>query len=343
MQVISSLKRTLAAVVLVEAAIVGYIPSIANAADPLPTLHADPLRTSASGVSSGAYMAVQYGVAFSSSVVGLGLVAGGPYNCADLTAGGIPACMSGSPSGKSSWKSAQDLASKAKIDPVEGLKRLKIYLFSGTKDRVVYPSVVAAARDFFDAAGIPLTNVSYIDTLPAGHAFVSPSFGNECSTTGTPWIVHCADKDQPYDQPKAILQQIYGTLDPPAEKLSSNVKPFDQRAFADAGTSMDSTGFIYIPNDCALDGSRCAVHVVFHGCKQGAQGVGNDVYESVGYNRWADTNRLIVLYPQVVSMNPKNPNGCWDWWGYTNSDYSVRSGRQLSAVRAMVDRLTSSK
>jgi hypothetical protein len=34
-----------------------------------------------------------------------------------------------------------------------------------------------------------------------------------------------------------------------------------------------------------------------------------------------------------------NPNGCWDWWGYTGAPYHTRNGAQMRAVKAMVDRL----
>jgi poly(3-hydroxybutyrate) depolymerase len=317
----------------------------AFAAEPLPALHADPSRTSVSGLSSGAFMAVQYGVAFSSSVAGVGVVAGGPYNCANLNPGGVVTCMSGAPSGELSWISAQALANQGQIDPVSGLAKLSIYVFVGTLDRVVGAPVVAATRDFFQAAGVPAERLAYVDTIPAGHAFIAQSFGNSCATTAAPYIDQCTDSNGPYDQPKAILQQIYGPLHPPAATLSSKVQPFDQKAFGKSGASMDSVGFVYIPEACALDASSCVVHVVFHGCGQGAQSVGNDVYASVGYNRWADTNRVIVLYPQVVTSTffPSNPLGCWDWWGYTGANFMARSGLQLSAVKAMVERLASPK
>jgi len=60
-----------------------------------------------------------------------------------------------------------------------------------------------------------------------------------------------------------------------------------------------------------------------------------------GYNRWADTNALVVLYPQVgASYWPRfNPRGCWDWWGYTGQQYATKQGPQVRAVKAMVDRL----
>ena len=38
---------------------------------------------------------------------------------------------------------------------------------------------------------------------------------------------------------------------------------------------------------------------------------------------------------------PLNPFGCWDWWGYTNFNYAVKAGRQVTMIRAMLDRLTS--
>ena len=50
----------------------------ASAADPLPALTIDLSRTSVSGLSSGAYMAGQFHVAFSSTLAGAGIVAGAP-------------------------------------------------------------------------------------------------------------------------------------------------------------------------------------------------------------------------------------------------------------------------
>jgi hypothetical protein len=84
------------------------------------------------------------------------------------------------------------------------------------------------------------------------------------------------------------------------------------------------------------------VHVVFHGCRQYAEKIGRAVVEHGGYNRWADTNRLIVLYPQTTPI-PGNPFGCWDWWGYTqlprSDEYARKTGYQIAAIKAMLDRL----
>ena len=66
-----------------------------------------------------------------------------------------------------------------------------------------------------------------------------------------------------------------------------------------------------------------------------------------GYNAWADANNVIVLYPQATpwlrasdfSQLSANPQGCWDWWGYSGDDYFGRDGRQMRAVKSMIDRM----
>ena len=67
--------------------------------------------------------------------------------------------------------------------------------------------------------------------------------------------------------------------------------------------------------------------------------VGPAFIDSAGINQWADTNRIVVLYPQVVatSSTGSNPQGCWNWWGYLNDpDYALKSGPQMQALYRMV-------
>jgi hypothetical protein len=287
----------------------------------------------------------------------VGVVAGGPYNCVYVNLGGIETCMSGSPDGAASYAAAQGFAALGQIDPATNLAKQKIYMFSGTNDQTVHQTVMNATYAFYQAAHVPAANVQYVKQYPAGHAFISPASGNTCSPTATPYVDECtapiafAGPTTPvvnYDQPNAILTQIYGPLKPQPAALSSKPIPFDQTEFISpimsAMSSMADTGYVYIPAACAK-GGHCAVHVVFHGCQQGAAIVHDAVYGKVGYNSWADTNGIIVLYPQAVisSFIPENPEGCWDWWGYSGLDFQVQSGVQLSAVRAMVARLTTVK
>ena len=90
-----------------------------------------------------------------------------------------------------------------------------------------------------------------------------------------------------------------------------------------------------MPASCA-SGAPCRIHVSFHGCEQNAALVNDAYYGHAGYNEWADTNNIIVLYPQATSSNG-NDYECWDFWGYDGASYDTRSGTQLAAVRAMVD------
>ena len=63
--------------------------------------------------------------------------------------------------------------------------------------------------------------------------------------------------------------------------------------------------------------------------------------EQTGLNRWADDNQIVVLYPQTKKslLMPMNPQGCWDWWGYTGDQYATKNGPQLKAVDALISHL----
>jgi len=138
------LKRSF--VVLVLVGLVGCSPN----GEALPQLGIDVKQTSVSGLSAGAYMAGQLQVAHSSQIIGAALVAGGPYGCAESgfesllpaaarnTTQALEGCMSdklrseGIPNVTALAERAKALAKDGKIDPLEGLKSDKVYLFSGS-------------------------------------------------------------------------------------------------------------------------------------------------------------------------------------------------------------------
>jgi poly(3-hydroxybutyrate) depolymerase len=89
--------------------------------------------------------------------------------------------------------------------------------------------------------------------------------------------------------------------------------------------------------------------VAFHGCRQSRDAIGDAFYTGSGYNDVAETNNIVVLYPQTVewsdstfSSYQQNPRGCWDWWGYSGEDFSRRSGKQVRAVAGMINTLLGS-
>ena len=312
----------------------------ASAADPLPALHAEATAVTVSGVSSGGYMAVQMHVAHSASVAGAGVIAGGPYYCAQgnvFTA--FYNCMTPgwwTPLPRTATlKADTDALSLARsIDSVRHLENSKAWLFTGSNDHTVHRQVVEALRDFYAAYKVQVTLVA---DKPAGHAMVTDVRGGKCGTSEPPFIVDCD-----YDAAGALLQSLLGKLKPRAAKASGRIVHFDQGLYTDSQASMDSTGFVYVPLSC--EKMRCAIHVAFHGCQQGASEIGEEFVRDAGYNEWADSNGLIVLYPQTIkrfSPFAWNPRGCWDWWGYTGQDYHTQSGPQIRAVKAMIDRLAS--
>jgi poly(3-hydroxybutyrate) depolymerase len=307
----------------------------------LPALGANPSLVSVSGLSSGGFIAVQYGVAWSSEVMGVGVVAGGPYNCAPPTgASFMQVCMRGRPPAARSWKSARDFARDGVIDPVANIARQRVYLFSGTNDTVVVPSVMRAVHDFYKQAGVPGAALAFVATMPAGHAFVAVDIGEACPENGGIYVVRCSFDGGFYDQPGAVLHHLYTLRFRPAATLSAAPLAFDQARYGGGGrAAMAATGYAYVPAACRVTGAGCAVHVVFHGCRQSAVTIGSDaIYGRLGYNRWADSNRIVMLYPQV-DASLANPMGCWDWWGYTGWNFQLRHGPQIDAVHRMVSRL----
>ena len=306
-------------------------------AAPLPQLLIDPAQTTVSGISSGGYMAVQLHVAYSATFrKGAGVIAGGPYYCAEGSlVNATGRCMAhGSPIPVASLvNTTKSWATSGYIDPVANLNASKVYLFSGTQDSAVRPPVMddllAYYRNFVLDA-----NIVYKNNLPAEHAMVTEDYGSNCSLKAPPYINDCD-----YDLAGALLQQLYGPLNARNDgALGGSFIEFEQSAFV-SGHGMGTSGWVYVPQPCAAGGGvRCKLHVVLHGCKQNTNDVGQQFVRNTGYNRWADSNQIVVLYPQT---GPAAINSCWDWWGYDRADYARKSGPQMAAVKAMVDRVSS--
>jgi poly(3-hydroxybutyrate) depolymerase len=314
------------------------MPLAVESAEPRPAIELDATGTTVSGLSSGAFMAVQLHVANSRSISGVGVVAGGPYFCAEgQLATALNRCMStfiGAPDADALLERARALASEGRIDPLADLADDRVYLFSGTNDDTVQPRVMDAARAFYRRSGIGEENVRFVDDLAAGHAFIVEDATNACGATASPFINDCD-----YDQAGAILAHLYGPLESPRAADESRLFEFDQVEFLDDPEShgMSSTGYVYIPAACA-SAQGCRLHIALAGCKQTPADIGDLYPRTTGYNAWAESNRLVILYPQS-SASPGNPNGCWDWWGYDDPAYHTKQGRQMMAIARMAARL----
>lgn len=105
-----------------------------------------------------------------------------------------------------------------------------------------------------------------------------------------------------------------------------------------AGFSFDKQGYVYFPAACT-QGKICPIHIALHGCKQGKSFVGDVFAKKTGYLEVAELNDIIVLFPQIIqsTLNPQNPNGCFDWWGYGSANYANKLGPQMSGIKKMIN------
>lgn len=334
---------------------------------PLPALNIDITQTSVSGISSGGFMAVQFQIAHSDIVKGAGVVAGGPYYCAqnDVFKATTTCSCTGEPSlsckvtPESTEVSAlvaatQRFFTAGDISDPAHVARQRVATVVGDRDALVPPDITAQLHAYYQALGLPPDNLRAIEVDDAGHTMPTEAFGIDCAETATPYIGKCR-----LDAAHDILSHIYGPLTPRQDGAAAGrFIQFDQQPFVPWydkfsylwSAGMDSSGWVYVPDNCAR-GEPCRVHIALHGCRQGQSYLplkpppggglyyGTTFVKHAGYDRWADANNLVILYPQAVSIPLRNPNGCWDWWGFTDRHYADRQGVQIRALRAMVDAL----
>jgi hypothetical protein len=336
----------------------------------------EPGQNSISGLSSGAFMTVQLHLAHSSRFCGAGIVAGGPYRCAEsfraaavlaedaFEQSAINLCMR--PLGPQTAPNAERLAQLAwataeagEIDPIANLASHRLYIFTGSNDAIVAPETVARTRRFYELLGVDRRQIAWHHNIAAGHALITDNpEDSPLAANRPPWLNYGR-----FMQSHAILQQIHDNLQPPADRLTGRLLRFDQTEFfgGDPRACMSEFGYVYVPH-AVENGAAARVHIALHGCKQGHDHVnfvygrpdsanqspyGNRYVTTTGYNTIADSNNIIVLYPQVQGRDDniaQNPDGCWDWWGYSSPDparpdYHSRHAIQIQAIYRMLRQL----
>lgn len=274
--------------------------TISNAAEypPLPQYHVDLKQTSVSGVSSGAYFAAQFHIAWSNYFVGAGIFSGGPWGCnLDMyyDFNKIPfntECMAGPLSDTrvdDIVLRANQKAIEGTIAPIEDTVNDRIFVSYGEGDRTVHATVSQQVVNFYRKLGVPEENLlgkaitadMEDGGAQMGHAIPTDDFGNACGvTTEPPWISNCG-----YDGAGEMLKHVYGeeNLNPKTSKdnLSGKFVYFDQAEFTrqarpdspePSALGMDEMGILYVPESCDPElnpDNECKLHVFFHGCEQG--------------------------------------------------------------------------
>ncbi|MEL4073327.1 PHB depolymerase family esterase [Ochrobactrum sp. GPK 3] len=313
----------------------------------LPKLNIDPARIGITGISSGAYMAIQAQLSYPEIFKRAGIVAGGPYGCGESVdmAGSqgadILSCMSDGYSldTATAKMSDQNIASWAALASsratymwiadgvrfISGLENLKkdglVYLLHGTKDTVVLPIVAEAAKKVYqqltvikkqstnNATSVPL-DMEIIDDGGKDFAHTFPTDQPRdatCDTSVFPYIGHCG-----IDGAKMIFANLWGWGGQTPGTVTGQLFSYDQTTVPlQKEAQMDDAGYVYVPKACQ-EGKKCGIMVALHGCNQSANSTDPDGKDplTVG-NRFAkDTgfNRWADAYDMVVVYPQVKPD-----------------------------------
>lgn len=329
-----------------------------------------------SGLSSGAAMAVQIGTAHSRIVRGVGILAGPPYLCAEgsitrayntcllLGRGRLESWFGLAPKRSACEPGAEPeldvrdlvedtlaLARKNGIDPVEGLRSQRVWEYRGRCDAVVGRNASRAQGEFYRHFGAEFVSRT-LDR--AGHTMPTdrPDQG-ACDAEDKDYVSSCG-----FDAVGDMLGHLMSSPSAMRGAARGTWTTFDQARYVDSvlpererlkEISMAREAEVFVPDSCGH--KACTVHVALHGC---LQGIDDATYRNfarhAGYAEWASALDMVVLFPRVTAVRPfergfdrvGNPQGCWDWWGYTNRGsgsfrrYATRDAPQIKAIMNMV-------
>ena len=95
-------------------------------------------------------------------------------------------------------------------------------------------------------------------------------------------------------------------------------------------TQWSDSGWVYIPDVCYS--TTCKLHVAFHGCTQSAE----DLNSYAGYNKFAATNNVIMVYPETF---------CWNIYGKFPEEplWLTNQGLYPKAISAIICRMTTAE
>ncbi|CAL1528372.1 unnamed protein product [Lymnaea stagnalis] len=303
-------------------------------AQSLPVLKVDKTKISTSGISSGAVMAVQYHVAFSSEIMGVGAIAGVPFLCAPSAA-----CMT--TPGLLAAVEFQTLTASARlflnIDSTTNMKHDKIWIFAGTHDTVVNPAAGPLLKNYYSLYVDSPSQIKLVDNIPSAHGQITNNYGGSCGDLhSNNYMNNCG-----YSAAFNLLNFIYGNLKEPSATYiaTGELLQFDQSAYTSYLGHMDNIAYVYVPTGCKDKTKACRLHIAFHGCQMGRERIGDVYVKHSGYNEVGELNDIIILYPQVL-VSSLNPMGCWDWFGYTGIYYAFHSGPQMRAVHDMMHHIS---
>lgn len=331
----------------------------------LPHLNAQK-KVSVAGLSSGGFMANQYQIAYSNDVSSVAIIAGGSYFCAEnsfqkaSTTCINPTAKNMLPTPKQQQTIIKNFADKNLIDNPDNLKNHKVWLYTSKNDKSVVFSVMDNLNDFYNDIVYQDKQLAdkqkqFIVSENAGHAWISNLAKNACETHKvSPFINYCNG----YDSAENYLQFFFPNQvsnDKNNSKNNTNLKNINgrfikfsqsdlQKKYNIQNAEMANEGFAFIPKQCeskdSIEKSTCAIHFVLHGCHQSYDMIDEQFIYQTGVWQYAEKYNLVLVYPQT-KKSEKNPNSCWDWFGYSGENYTTKQAAQLKTFDAIVKELQS--
>jgi len=300
-----------------------------------PKINIDTGKITVSGISAGAQMAHQLHIAFPEVFSGAGIIAGGPFGCAEgsLTTA-MTRCM-GSVNGELPLaqfaKEIKSAGRDGKLGDPEALADDPVWIFHGAQDKTVAAELSDATVSLYKEF-LPAENIRFVNDIEAAHTFPTRGHGNECTSTASPFIGDCD-----YDAAGELLQHLYGKLESPGTEIKAELIETNLSGAVAAG--LLEKAYLYVPSACNNAGQSCKAHLVLHGCAQSTAQIGTVFIEQSGYLPWAEANDIVLAFPQVAPA-AVNPIACWDWWGYTGASYRWRDGAQMKVLADWMQDIT---
>jgi predicted esterase len=294
--------------------------------DPAPSINIDTDRITVSGISAGGQMAHQLHIAYSDLFSGAGILAGGPFGCAD---GSLATAMARCMGKVDGALPVTELAAEIRTAAADGLLADTaaladdpVWLFHGTLDKIV-AAEVSDALELLYAGFVPEGQIRYVNDFEAAHNFPTRGHGHPCASSQPPFMGDCD-----YDAAGELLKHLYPGLETPGSPVETGLTTATLPGATAAGLS--ETAYLFIPPACTGE-KTCSLHLVLHGCAQSSAQAGTDFMVQSGYLPWAEANDIVLAFPQVAP-GASNPFACWDWWGYTGADYRWRDGAQMKVL-----------
>lgn len=284
----------------------------------------------ASGVSSGAFMAVQLGIVHSKKFKKIGVFSGGPYFCSLGSATqALSVCMKNPK--KTDFQTMDKELKKYEngylIDSLYHLQKSFFYIVHGKKDPVILSE---SATNLSSQLGKYKTphKLEFIENL--GHGLSQKNVGSECDKTQIPWVNNCMESSiEKFFSLTSMEKQKSPSTEGQWYYLSNNSQYTHLNWFS-------KYTYVFVPQRCETQ--QCSAHLALHGCLQSPEFVKNDFYTQSGYIEASKVHNVIMIFPDI-KKSKENPNGCWDWYGYTDKFFATNKAQQIQFLNNVTEKI----